>query len=172
MSHASNDESPQNQPDKAPLLTLAGEKISRAVDKLLGFVNSYDPDVTEEKQSAPDWSEEMPVTPNDEHVNLLLQNTLLVLIETDPDVCHMDLSCHPTSGYTPDGEIATKTSFPLEIDLSNTPDIFPDYAALIESWALTETGVVIFSTPTSPLLIVNPENPEEWVPVPEVDPTD
>lgn len=156
-------------PDRAPYLTLAAEKVTGLLDRLLGFFNAH-PEAVEEKQPPGDWSEDMPATPNDAHVRLLLNDTLIVLTDTTPDTYGISVTCHPTSGYTPDGEIEGQPSFPLEVDLTDTPDIYADYLGLIEAWAMSETPVVVFATPTTPILIVNPNAPEEWVPVPNTEP--
>lgn len=161
--------------DHNPELTRFAQKFTAQLtaffDVILGpFLNpqkSGDTADTMPDEQPQDWDPDMPYRPDSHGVHTVLTGVILVLRDSDATTRRMTVTAFPTAGSVHGQPVKQGDSIKLPIQLptdlpQNTVDA---YLQRIEMWAMTETPLVLCDRDDDPLLLVNDQFPDEWLPV-------
>lgn len=161
--------------DRNPELTRLAQKITAKLtaffDAILGpFLNPQKPndaaDATPDEQPQ-DWDPDMPYRPDSPGVHTVLTGVILVLRNSDAAARQMTVTAFPADGSVHGQPVNQGDSIKLPIQLpTDLPQETVDaYLQRIEMWAMTETPLVLCDRDDDPLLLVNDQFPDEWLPV-------
>lgn len=145
-------------------------KLTAFFDTILGpFLNPSTPAQREPagQQTAQDWAPEMPYRPESPGVHTVLTGVVLVLRDADPTTRHLTVTAFPADGGHHGADVTRGDSMKLDAYLPGDlpQDTVDAYMERIEMWAMTETPLVLIDRDDDPLVLVNDQNPSEWLPV-------
>lgn len=115
-----------------------------------------------------DWDPDMPYRPDSTALYMLLQGVVLIRRMEDPANLHYELAAWPQSGYHRDETYTPGMSLILDLTLDEeTSDADAEaWFAQLDHWVSTETPLVLMGRDGDVVILVDPNDPDAWLPLP------
>lgn len=144
------------------------DRFSAVVDRVMAPLTPPPSEESPQSDDPADWDPEMPFTPDSSGLYMLLSGVTLIQRGYDRSARWMEVAAIPEGGYLRGEDYGPGQRVLLDITLdADLPDYDVDvWFHQMTSWAMSETPLVLMGREGDIAVLVNPDAPAEWLPIP------